>query len=120
MISPIASNAFQYYKYKLESTFFDESNHQINKIKVIPRRDKEPVFEGYIYIVEDSWAIYAVDFDIKGYRMRNEFTEVMTLKQNFNYNSKLGYINRCCFSKLYWINLNYNWKLCYFNWCLYF
>ena len=43
MISPIASNAFQYYKYKLESTFFDESNHQINKIKVIPRRDKEPV-----------------------------------------------------------------------------
>jgi hypothetical protein len=22
-------------------------------------------FEGYIYIVEDSWAIYAVDFDIK-------------------------------------------------------
>ena len=74
MISPIASNAFQYYKYKLESTFFDESNHQINKIKVIPRRDKEPVFEGYIYIVEDSWAIYAVDFDIKGYRMRNEFT----------------------------------------------
>ena len=88
MISPIASNAFQYYKYKLESTFFDESNHQINKIKVIPRRDKEPVFEGYIYIVEDSWAIYAVDFDIKGYRMRNEFTEVMTLKQNFNYNSK--------------------------------
>lgn len=88
MISPIASNAFQYYKYKLESTFFDENNHQINKIKVIPKRDKEPVFEGYIYIIEDSWAIYAVDFDIKGYRMRNEFTEVMTLKQNFNYNSK--------------------------------
>ncbi len=87
MISPIASNAFQYYKYKLESTFFDESNHQINKIKVIPRRDKEPVFEGYIYIVEDSWAIYAVDLDMKGYRMRDEFVEVMTLKQNFNYNA---------------------------------
>ena len=86
MISPIASNAFQYYKYKLESTFFDENNHQINKIKVIPKRDKEPVFEGYIYIIEDSWAIYAVDLDIKGYRMNNEITEVMTLKQNFNYN----------------------------------
>lgn len=88
IISPIASNAFQYYKYKLESTFFDENNHQINKIKIIPRRDKEPVFEGYIYIVEDSWAIYAIDLDLKGYRMRDELTEVLTLKQNFNFNSK--------------------------------
>lgn len=87
MISPIADNAFNYYKYKLEGTFF-ENNQQINKIKVIPKRDKEPVFEGYIYIVDDSFAIYAIDLDIKGYRMKNEFTEAMTLKQNFSYNSK--------------------------------
>ena len=88
LISPIADNAFNYYKYKLEGTFFDANNQQINKIKVIPKRDKEPVFEGYIYIVDDSFAIYAVDLDIKGYRMKNEFTEVMTLKQSFSYNSK--------------------------------
>lgn len=88
MISPIANNAFNYYKYKLEGTFFDENRQQICKIKVIPKRDKEPVFEGYIYIVDDSWAIYAVDFDIKGYRTKNEFLEVMTLKQNYSYNSK--------------------------------
>jgi len=88
LISPIADNAFNYYKYKLESTFYDASNQQINKIKVTPKRDKEPVFEGYIYIVDDSFAIYAIDLDIKGYRMKNEFTELMTLKQSFNYNSK--------------------------------
>ena len=88
LISPIANNAFNYYKYKLEGTFFDENNQQICKIKVIPKRDKEPVFEGYIYIVDDSWAIYAVDLDIKGYRMKNEFVEVMSLKQNYSYNSK--------------------------------
>ena len=88
MISPIANNAFNYYKYKLESSFMDENNQMINKIKVIPKRDKEPVFEGYLYIVEDTWAIYAVDLDIKGYRMKNEFTDVMNLKQSFNYNSK--------------------------------
>lgn len=87
LISPIANNAFNYYKYQLEGTFFDENNQQINKIKVIPKRDKEPVFEGYIYIVEDSWAIYAVDFEVKGYRMNDEFTEVLQLKQNFNYNT---------------------------------
>nr|WP_294787484.1 DUF5686 and carboxypeptidase regulatory-like domain-containing protein [uncultured Flavobacterium sp.] len=88
MISPIADNAFSYYKYKLESTFYDENKQQINKIKVIPKRDKEPVFEGYIYIVDDSFAIYAIDLDIKGYRMKNEFTESMNLKQSFSYNAK--------------------------------
>ena len=88
LISPIANNAFNYYKFKLEGTFFDENNQQICKIKVIPKRDKEPVFEGYIYIVDDSWAIYAIDLDIKGYRMKNEFVDTMTLKQNYNYNSK--------------------------------
>ncbi|KAF2330233.1 DUF5686 and carboxypeptidase regulatory-like domain-containing protein [Flavobacterium daemonense] len=86
LISPIADNAFSYYKYKLEGTFFDDNNQQINKIKVTPKRDKEPVFEGYIYIVDDRFAIYAVDLDIKGYRMKNEFTEIMTLKQSFSYN----------------------------------
>jgi hypothetical protein len=86
MISPIADNAFNYYKYKLEGTFQDENNLMINKIKVIAKRDAEPVFEGYIYIVEDSWAIYAVDLDIKGYRMHQDFVEVMKLKQNFSYN----------------------------------
>ncbi len=87
LISPIANNAFNYYKYQLEGSFFDENNHQINKIKVTPKRDKDPVFEGYIYIVDDSWAIYAIDLTIKGYRMNNEFTEFFQLKQNFDYNS---------------------------------
>lgn len=88
LISPIADNAFSYYRYKLEGSFYDDNKQQIYKIKVTPKRDKEPVFEGYIYIVDDSFAIYAIDLDIKGYRMKNEFTEIMTLKQSFSYNSK--------------------------------
>lgn len=86
MISPIADNAFNYYKFKLESTFYDEYNQLINKIVVIPKRDKEPVFEGYIYIVEDSWAIYGIDLDIKGYRIQQPILETMKLTQNFSYN----------------------------------
>lgn len=88
MISPIADNAFNYYKYKLEGSFYDDNNKQIYKIKIIPKRDKEPVFEGYIYIVDDSFAIYAIDLDLKGYRMKNEFTETMSLTQSFSYNAK--------------------------------
>ena len=87
MISPIADNAFNYYKYKMEGTFLDDNNNTINKIKVIPRRDAEPVFEGYIYIIEDTWAIYAVDLDLKGYRIQIPILETMNLTQNFSYNS---------------------------------
>lgn len=86
MVSPIADNALNYYKYKLESTFFDDHDQLINKIKVIAKRDKEPVFEGYIYIVEDSWAIYAVDLNSKGYRMQQPILENITYTQSFNYN----------------------------------
>ena len=86
MISPIASNAFNYYKFKLEDSFTDSYNNYVNKIKVTPKRDNEPVFEGYIYIVEDTWAIYAVDLDIKGYRAHQEFLETLKLVQNFNFN----------------------------------
>ena len=88
MISPIGDNAFSYYKYILEGTFQDENNQMINKIKLVPRRDAEPVFDGYIYIVEDSWAIYGVDVEIKGYRAKQEFMNTMNLKQNFSYNTK--------------------------------
>lgn len=87
VISPIADGAFNYYKYKLDGTFTDENNQVINKIKVTPKRESEPAFDGYIYIVEDSWAIYAADVSIKGSQLQNPALNVLTLKQNFSYNS---------------------------------
>ncbi len=86
IISPIASNAFNYYRYKLEGSFFDENNQQINKIKVTPRRENEPVMDGYIYIVDDSWAIYAVDLTVKGENIQTPAMNLLLLKQNFSYN----------------------------------
>lgn len=86
VVSPIADNAFNYYKYKLEGTFF-EGSHQINKIKVTPRRMTEPAVEGYIYIVEDSWAIYATDLSIKGSQMQMPAINQLSLKQSYGYNS---------------------------------
>jgi hypothetical protein len=85
-ISPISNDAFNYYKFKIEGTFFNEDKQLINKIKVIPRRDTEPVVEGYIYIVDDSWAIYAIDVNLKGYRMQTPVIDNLVLKQSFSYN----------------------------------
>lgn len=88
IISPISDNAFSYYKFKIDGSFYTEDKQQVNKIKVIPRRDTEPVVEGYIYIVEDSWAIYAIDVNIKGYRMQTPALDNLILKQSFSYNQK--------------------------------
>jgi len=87
VISPIADNAFNYYKYKFEGSFFDENKHQINKIKVTPRRETEPAMEGFIYIVDDSWAIYATDLSIRGEQLQNPAMTTLTVKQNFNFNT---------------------------------
>jgi hypothetical protein len=87
VISPIADNAFNYYNYKFEGSFFTENRQQINKIKVIPRRTIEPVMEGYIYIVDDSYAIYATDLSIKGSQMQTPVIDNLTLKQSYSYNS---------------------------------
>lgn len=59
-ISPIADNAFNYYRYQYLG-YQEENGLSINKIRVIPRRKGEPVFSGDIYIVEDSWRIYSVN-----------------------------------------------------------
>jgi hypothetical protein len=88
VISPIADGAFNYYKYKFDGSFADENNKIINKIKVTPKRNTEPAMEGCIYIVDDSWEIYAVDLSINGNQMKNPALNKLTLKQNYSYNTK--------------------------------
>jgi hypothetical protein len=58
-ISPISENALNYYRYKLEGTYF-EDGREISHIKVIPKRKQEPLFSGYIDIVADDWRIHSV------------------------------------------------------------
>lgn len=62
-ISPISENALHYYRYKLEGTFFEDSN-LVNRIKVIPKRKYEPLFSGYISIVDGDWRIHSVQLQL--------------------------------------------------------
>lgn len=62
-ISPVAENALNYYKYKWEGSYI-EDGREINHIKVIPRRKFEPLFSGYIDIVEDEWRIHSVKLEL--------------------------------------------------------
>ena len=85
IISPIANNAFSYYRYKLDGIFYDDRGNLINKIEVIPRRKNDPIFSGYVYIVEDQWNLYATELDINGAQARIPVADIITLKQNFSY-----------------------------------
>ena len=86
IVSPIASNAFNYYNYKLDGIFY-EGNKLINKIKVIPKRPNDRVFKGVIYIVEDHWQLYGIDLATTGTALQIPFIKELVFKQNFKYDT---------------------------------
>ncbi|MGF1557616.1 MAG: DUF5686 and carboxypeptidase regulatory-like domain-containing protein, partial [Flavobacteriaceae bacterium] len=88
LISPLAENAFSYYTYRLKGTFYDDGNRLINQIEVRPKRPQDKTFSGTIYIVEDEWALYAVDLQITGKQAQIAPVDTLHLKQNFNYSKK--------------------------------
>ncbi len=62
-ISPIAENALYYYRYKYLGAFI-EDGVQVNRIQVIPKRKYEPLFSGYIQIVENEWRIHSLQLKL--------------------------------------------------------
>ncbi|MCI2229340.1 DUF5686 and carboxypeptidase regulatory-like domain-containing protein [Polaribacter sp. MSW13] len=85
LISPISTNAFSYYRFKLEGTFYDKNGKLINKINIIPKRKNDRVFSGSLYIVEDDWALYGADVSVTGAQINVPIVDVLHLKQNYNY-----------------------------------
>ncbi len=78
-ISPISENARNYYKYKFEGAFFEDGK-MISRILVTPKRKYEPLFSGYINIVEHEWRIHSLKLQLtKASQM--EFLDTLTLEQ---------------------------------------
>ena len=84
LVSPIASNAFEYYRYKLEGVFYQDSK-LINKIAVLPKRAQDRVWSGFIYIVEDDWEFYGVDLNTNGTAIQVPFVKDLVFRQSFTY-----------------------------------
>lgn len=85
VISPISDYAFNYYRYELVGDFYDDNNKLINKIKVLPKREYDRVFSGYIYIVEDDWSLYALDLVVLGKQVQIPAADSIKIKQSFSY-----------------------------------
>lgn len=90
LVSPIASNAMNYYRYKLDGVFY-EGSKLINKIEVIPRRPKDRVWHGYIYIVEDDWQIYGIELSTTGAAIQIPFVSDLTVRQNYKFDTNNGF-----------------------------
>ena len=60
-ISPLSPKAFSYYKFRYDGSFVDRG-YTISKIRVIPRVGGDNLFKGDLFIVEDYWSIYSLDF----------------------------------------------------------
>ncbi|MBW3546367.1 MAG: DUF5686 and carboxypeptidase regulatory-like domain-containing protein, partial [Bacteroidetes bacterium] len=75
-ISPLSGAAFAYYRFRLEGSYI-EGDLEINKIRVIPRSKGDNVFDGYLYIIDDLWAIHSLDLktSIQGFQV--------SIKQNY-------------------------------------
>ncbi|WP_369908003.1 DUF5686 and carboxypeptidase regulatory-like domain-containing protein [Mesonia sp. K7] len=105
LISPIANYALNYYEYKLEGIFYDENQKLINKIEVLPKRVNDPVFSGYIYIVEDDWEIYGVELKTTGKAVKIPPLNDLIFKQNYSYNP----------TEDFWVKLSqtidFDWKI---------
>jgi len=81
LVSPIADDAMLYYNYKLlgESV---ENGETIYKVRVKPRRDYDPCFNGTIYILKDSWRIYGLDLYITK-KANINFADTVKVNQQF-------------------------------------
>ncbi|MBO2544602.1 carboxypeptidase-like regulatory domain-containing protein [Salegentibacter sp. BDJ18] len=91
MVSPIAEYAFNYYDYKLDGIFYDENGNLINKIKVSPKREKDRVFSGHIYIVEELWQIFGVELQTTGQAIQVPPIETLDFKQNYRFSKENGF-----------------------------
>ncbi|GAB2479782.1 DUF5686 and carboxypeptidase regulatory-like domain-containing protein [Algoriphagus taiwanensis] len=118
IVSPLSRYAFQYYQFRYEGSFFDQGV-MVSKIRVTPRSRGEQVFEGYIYIIEDLWAIFSLDLktSLLGFEItaKQQYAPVadnvwMPLTHTYSFGGKIfgfaGEFNYLASTREYQIKLN--------------
>ncbi len=63
-VSPLSPNAFLYYDFSLVGSI-EEDGNLIHKIELLPKRNHDPVFNGFLYIQEGAWRIHSLSLNIK-------------------------------------------------------
>jgi len=102
LISPLAYNAFVFYIFNLDGSFFDENGREINKITVTPRFREESLYSGMLYVSNDNFHVLSADLQInkaalsyfKELHILTDYTEdgnkLYPNRREFNYVIKEG------------------------------
>ncbi len=83
IVTPISENALNYYRYRLDGTFYDQNGLLVNKIEVRPKSPSDPAFFGFIYIVEDIWNVHSLDLSITAESTQVYFLDTLRFEQVF-------------------------------------
>lgn len=83
ILSPLADNAFAYYRFRLLGRYTDENGYSVYKIEVIPKRDEDPAFHGHVYIVDDWWNLAGVDLNLTGKAIQQPIIDTMRIQQEY-------------------------------------
>ncbi|MBN1987600.1 MAG: carboxypeptidase-like regulatory domain-containing protein [Prolixibacteraceae bacterium] len=79
VISPLSATALNHYNYKYEG-FITVGKFDIFKIKVEPKRKSDELVSGTIYIVDQLWCIYNIDFNARieffSYRIQQQYENI--------------------------------------------
>lgn len=81
-VSPVSVYAFNYYRYKLLGTIFQDGK-VIDKIQVLPKYLRAVVFTGSIYIIEGDWRIYSVDLLLTKQANNLNFVDSLRVSQQY-------------------------------------
>lgn len=81
--SPLASNAFSHYTYSFLGQYENSAGDVVYKIGVEPKRPGDPLFSGFLEVVDSQWHLEAVNLKTDGRRLNIEFIDSVRIRQNF-------------------------------------
>jgi len=94
LISPVAPNAFQFYKFAYIGSF-TVNGQTISKIQITPKSSYQDLFEGVISVVEDTWSIYSFSLNFKNssgqFRMQQQNSLFQGVWMPINYDVNINF-----------------------------
>jgi hypothetical protein len=81
IVSPLNSNAFLYYSFYLEKISTNQFNETIYEIRIDPLFDEEALFQGRLFIIDNSFTI--IDYDLLVNSSSMPFFKTMQIKGKY-------------------------------------
>jgi hypothetical protein len=83
ILSPLADNAFNYYRFKWLGSYTDMNGYTIEKVQVTPKHGEAPTFSGVLYVVDAWWNLAGADLKVTGKAIKQPLLDTMRIQQQF-------------------------------------